>query len=363
MRILAADIGFGTADILIYDSSLAIENCPRLVIPSQTQQVAARIRQATGEGLTVVFSGVTMGGGPCGAALRSHLKAGLPFYTNPAAARTFNDDLDTVRSWGVDIVDDPSLAAPRDSVFIASGDLDLPRLQNALAGLGVDTRFDGAAVAVQDHGFAPGLSNRRRRFELWQQALGNEPALEKLAYLACDIPAAYTRMQSAASLLSGLHLVVAMDTGPAAVLGATLPDPGSRRSHNGEALVANVGNGHTLAAAITGGRIAGLVEHHTRLLDRGRFETMLRRFAAGRLTNEDIFKDGGHGCIPPPQRFSLKQSRPIIVTGPRRDIIRGGRLPLEFAAPFGDMMMTGCFGLVKAFQELASGPDGGNAAA
>lgn len=36
-------------------------------------------------------------------------------------------------------------------------------------------------------------------------------------------------------------------------------------------------------------------------------------------------------------------------------MVRGGELDLEFAAPFGDMMMTGCFGLVAARKEVTSG--------
>ena len=42
---------------------------------------------------------------------------------------------------------------------------------------------------------------------------------------------------------------------------------------------------------------------------------------------------------------------PLIVTGPRRDLLAGSELPAEFAAPHGDMMLTGCFGLLRALRE------------
>ena len=46
---------------------------------------------------------------------------------------------------------------------------------------------------------------------------------------------------------------------------------------------------------------------------------------------------------------------PLIVTGPRRELLAGSELPLEFAAPHGDMMLTGCFGLLRALRERHDG--------
>ena len=54
----------------------------------------------------------------------------------------------------------------------------------------------------------------------------------------------------------------------------------------------------------------------------------------------------GHGCAygekPTPKAFET-----LVLTGPRRSkfSISGAHT----ASPFGDMMLTGCFGLVKAF--------------
>lgn len=351
MRILALDVGFGTTDILIYDSRLAIANCPKLVIPSQTQQVAARIRAATERRLPVAMPGVTMGGGPSGAALKAHLQTDLPFYASPEAARTFSDDLDKVASWGVEIAADPVAAAPEGSVVVPSGDVDLAALLPALEQLGLDGSFDGAAIAVQDHGFSPQASNRVYRFKLWHELLERDARLASLAYRAEAIPSPYTRMSAAAGLLTQLGPVVAMDTGPAALWGALLDRP--ERSPR---LVANLGNGHTLAAIIAEGRLMALVEHHTRLLDQERFTGMIKRFCAGKLSNEDVFNDGGHGCLPPTAPVELHDLEPLLVTGPQREKIRAGGLKLSFAAPYGDMMLTGCFGLVEAWRSLTSNP-------
>ena len=49
--------------------------------------------------------------------------------------------------------------------------------------------------------------------------------------------------------------------------------------------------------------------------------------------------------LPPRGEFAF-----TVVTGPRRRLARGG--PGVEAAPFGDMMLSGCFGLVAAFLEL-----------
>ena len=41
------DVGSGTQDILLYQPGKLIENCPKFIVPSRTQIVAAQIRKAT----------------------------------------------------------------------------------------------------------------------------------------------------------------------------------------------------------------------------------------------------------------------------------------------------------------------------
>ena len=42
----------------------------------------------------------------------------------------------------------------------------------------------------------------------------------------------------------------------------------------------------------------------------------------------------------------------VVVTGPRRNLMAGSRLRPYFPAPFGDMMITGCFGLLSAVGDV-----------
>jgi hypothetical protein len=41
----------------------------------------------------------------------------------------------------------------------------------------------------------------------------------------------------------------------------------------------------------------------------------------------------------------------VTVTGPRWSLIRGSALEPYFAAPYGDMMMAGDYGLLRAYAE------------
>ena len=72
------------------------------------------------------------------------------------------------------------------------------------------------------------------------------------------------------------------------------------------------------------------------------------------LTNEEIFADQGHGCAYAPGYPAAAPFDFTVITGPRRRLARGW--PGVFAAPLGDMMLTGCFGLVAAFLEMEQSP-------
>ncbi|MFQ5827250.1 MAG: hypothetical protein ACE5IA_07820, partial [Dehalococcoidia bacterium] len=44
------------------------------------------------------------------------------------------------------------------------------------------------------------------------------------------------------------------------------------------------------------------------------------------------------------------ETRPFLaVTGPRRRMVANSALAPHFAVPHGDMMLVGCFGLIRAF--------------
>jgi uncharacterized protein (DUF1786 family) len=171
---------------------------------------------------------------------------------------------------------------------------------------------------------------------------------ESLVFTEKEIPPYFLRMKSAA-LASRRQLpganVVLMDTAIAAILGC-LRDPAVEKAN--PVLVVNVGNGHTLAAIVSEGKILGVVEHHTRLLDPQKIEQFLIAFGKGKLSDAEVYRDNGHGLffLREPPGFSNIEK--IVATGPNRNIITKTDLSVYFAAPAGDVMMTGPIGLVEA---------------
>jgi uncharacterized protein (DUF1786 family) len=337
VRLLALDVGTGTTDILVFEPDRRPENSVKLVVPSRTQIVAGQIREATRRGLPVVFAGPTMGGGPSTRAMIDHLATGLPFAATHVAAATFADSLEWVADRGVRLCsdDEASELVRAGAVEVRSGDVDLDGLLRALAGLGVPTRFSGGCLAAQDHGFSPGGSNRVFRFEIWKRALAARTPLEELFYAADEVPPELTRLRAAAGELAVLPRVTAADTGPAALLGA-LGD------ELADAVLVNIGNGHTICAVALEGRLAGIYEDHTNRLDGPTLESYVRRFLAGTLPGDEVRQAGGHGAAPGPAGL------PVLVSGPHRELLAGSSLAVSFPAPFGDMMMTGPAGLIRA---------------
>lgn len=353
MRILAVDVGTGTQDILLFDSAKEPENGLKLVMPSPTVLVAERIRAATRGRQPLLLTGVTMGGGPSAWAAEEHHKAGLPIYATPDAARTFNDDLDAVhRDLGVVVVseDEATVLARRDGVVhVEMRDFYYEEIRQALAAFEVSLDVDIVAVAVFDHGNAPpDVSDRKFRFDYIRQRLGTGLGLAAFAFWRDQIPPIMTRLLAVHRTTPPDVPLMVMDTAPAAVLGA-LEDP--RVGDQPAKVVTNVGNFHTLAFALADGQITGVFEHHTGLITRHDLEGYIRRLAEGTLTDEELFADHGHGAIvfaPAPEALAF-----VAVTGPRRAMMRGSSLPVYFAVPHGDMMLAGCFGLVRACAVLA----------
>jgi uncharacterized protein (DUF1786 family) len=346
MRILAIDVGTGTQDILLFDGDRELENSIKMVMPSPTVVVARQIRAATERGSPILLEGVTMGGGPSHWAAMDHLRAGHPVYATPVAARTFDDDLDGVARMGITVVSDDEAAGLGDIERIVLRDLWVDAVRAALRAFGADDRFDALAVAVFDHGAAPpGYSDRVFRFDYLAERVRDTNDFATFAYPRDEIPPRLTRLQAVAdSLGDGLPLLV-MDTAPAAILGA-LEDP--RVSSQRELIVANVGNFHCLAFRLEAGRIVGLFEHHTGELTKDELETYLDKLIDGSITNQEVFDDMGHGALmfEPPRRLDAPF---LAITGPRRGLLRDSRLAPYLAVPHGDMMLAGCFGLLRAY--------------
>jgi len=354
MRVIALDIGTGTQDVLVYDTSLVAENNVKMVMPSQTAIVANRIESVTEQGRSLFLCGETMGGGPSSAAVRAHLEGGYSVFATPLAAKTLNDDLDKVRSWGVKI----TAARPiTDCVRIEMNDVDVRALRSALQQFDVrlPTR---CAVACQDHGESSG-SNRIFRFLHFKHLIAAGRGLTSFCYVDGRIPKYLTRLKAVYRTLKqeGMQRILVMDTGPAAILGALCDDEVAKHAREPHIIV-NIGNGHTLAAMLDQKKLIGMFEHHTSSISTEKLDYFLSLFMDGKLTNERVFQDGGHGCCISDagyqeiDRAFRERGFWITIIGPQRGIMKKSRLSPYFAAPGGDMMLAGCFGLVSAFTGL-----------
>ncbi len=227
------------------------------------------------------------------------------------------------------------------------GDVDTEVMATALGSFGVRVPAQWA-VAVQDHGHSPDGSNREARFGWYRDFIDSGGRLDRLAFV--DVPETFTRMRAVKNALPG---ALVMDTGPAAILGALFDEAVRERREEG-LIVVNAGNNHVMCAMVQGERMMGLLEHHTGLLDSVTMREMLERFRTGKLSNEEVMNSGGHGCYV--SRTALGESSfPFVaVTGPNRGMLREEKA--HMAVPYGDMMLTGCFGLVDAArkQEIIS---------
>ncbi len=357
MRILAVDVGTGTQDILLYDTDLQPENCFKLVMPSPTMMFAREITAATRRKQSLLITGVLMGGGPCSWAVRDHAAAGNAVFCTPTAARTFDDNLDVVRDMGVQIVGDEEAAtlsqSRPDLLRLKFRDFDYDMISRAFDAFGYDPAPDGVAVAVFDHGNAPAdISDRQFRFDYLDEQIRRQNGLSSFAFKSSQIPDSMTRLQAVADsasvtgLLDDTPLMV-MDTAPAAVMGAMLDPHLGQREH---LVIANVGNFHTLAFRLGPGGIEGVFEHHTGLLDTEKLDRLISALADSTLTHEEVFDDHGHGALV--YDANPLQADIVGVTGPRRSMMQTSGHPVYRAVPYGDMMIAGCFGLVRAWADV-----------
>ncbi len=362
VRVLAIDVGTGTQDILLFESGRTIENNFKLVMPSPTVIVAGRITRATALGQSILLTGVTMGGGPCHWAARDHALAGYRVVVSEEAARTFDDDLSMVEGMGFEVIDEAEAGRrKRDGTLlhIEMQDFAAQAIITALQAFDVSPQVDALAIAAFDHGAAPpGISDRRFRFDFIEETVRRDPVPSAFAYPAGQTPPSLTRLRAIATsaarylALSGSRSnvpLLLMDTGSAAALGA-LEDPLVREQR--ECLLCNIGNFHTLAFHLIDGQIVGTFEHHTGEITRVQLEEMLVKLARGILTNDEVFNTSGHGALILPTASARGETLPFLaVTGPRRELLRDSTLKPYEATPHGDMMVAGCYGLLRALAD------------
>ena len=343
---LAIDAGAGTQDILIYESGQPVENCVKLVLPSQTRVVAGRIARVTNARQPLFLTGAVMGGGASSVAVEAHLRAGLAVFATEEAARTLHNDLDRVQALGVVLADAP----PAGASVVRLGDVDLAALEVALGQFGVELPSI-VAVAVQDHGYLPGAGGREFRYEFLQALLEGGGELRDMIYRTP--PAYMLRMRAIVRDVPGAFV---MDTGAAAVLGM-LGDPlVARHAARSGAILVNVGNMHTFGVALRGTRVYGLFEHHTGGITPAVLRNLVERLCDGTLTHDEVRAAGGHGAAFHPAYAQAGSFDFVAITGPNRAVV--AELGYHQGVPHGDMMLAGPFGLVEGVLcQLAASPE------
>jgi uncharacterized protein (DUF1786 family) len=267
----------------------------------------------------------------------------------PTAAYSIRNNLSEVEEIGVKIVDEKS----RGFTPLSLDDLRLDSIELVLNGFSETLMdVDVCAVSVKDHGAPPaGISNRVFRLENYKRLLEDDNRFSSFLYEGSDVPDYYLRMNSAVDAVNdslGDVSVYLMDTSISALAGC-LED--SRMFNRDPSLVVNIGNGHTVAAAISGDRILSFFEHHTGRLNQEKLEYYLKSLCEGEIENEDVYNDGGHGAAVIENPPGFQRIDIISITGPRRKLLEGSKFEFIQASPGGDVMMTGTLGMLKVIQE------------
>jgi uncharacterized protein (DUF1786 family) len=178
MRIFAIDIGAGTEDILLFDLQKKVENCISFVLPTPSKFFAERLKAIESH---VYIRGDTIGGGALGRAILAHLRKGYRVVMEEAAAYSVRNDLDEVRSMGIEVGEKPETGHFQE---LEIREVDLPLFEKFLSNFGEDLKVDVIAIAVQDHGVSPkGVSDRAFRFANMERTLRRDNRPETFHFL------------------------------------------------------------------------------------------------------------------------------------------------------------------------------------
>jgi uncharacterized protein (DUF1786 family) len=260
-KFLLLDVGAGTLDILYFDDESGLHY--KAVVRSPVLTVAEKARRLEGN---LLVRGTEMGGGPISEILIARAKESQVLMT-PSAALTLHHDLERVKAFGINMVDETeaaSLWATGRYSNLSLGDLEIPRLQSLVEAFGVPFSFDVVGVCAQDHGMPPpGISHLDFRQSLFKWSLDRDPFPHALLYARDQIPAPLNRLKGIAESASELpaHEIYVMDSGMAAILGGSLDPKVISRER---IIVLDLATSHTLGAALEKGEIAGFFEYHTR---------------------------------------------------------------------------------------------------
>ena len=350
MRILALDIGSGTEDILLYDDQKELENCIKFVLPSPSTVYSKKVQFYTRSRTDLFITGETIGGGTFSEALKNHLDEGLKVILTKNVAYSIRNKLEEVETQGFQIIDEQKPPVYFSGKTLEIREININLIQKFLNEFQEDPKnIDIVAIAVQDHGTPINeISNRKFRLDQIKRRLKYSKKLEDLAYEEDELPNHFKRMSSAISSSNSQipeAKTIVMDTSIAAILGCLEDQTVSKAT---TILSANIGNEHFTASIISEGNVLALLEHHTNLMTPIKIETLVKDFIKGEVNNNSIFEEGGHGAFYTLPLKKMPDIDIIVITGPNRAKIKKTNIDAHFAAPGGDMMMTGPIGLIKA---------------
>ncbi|XPV75983.1 MAG: DUF1786 domain-containing protein [Desulfovibrio sp.] len=332
--ILCIDVGSGTQDVLYWQPDSRLENCPKFILPSPAKRIAKRIANFTETGTPIYLHGYNMGGG-FGGAVYHHLEQGYKIAAHPDAALSLSDDPARLEERGIEVIK----TCPRGYASLYLADVDTGFWRSFLGAAGLPEP-DGYAIAAQDHGHHPDVSNRQGRFRLWEKLLheadGNPQSL-----LYSEAPAELTRLQAISEQTGGAWVT---DTGSAAVLGLLFMPEVREQSHKEGICLINIGNSHTVAFLIYKEKIYGVYEQHSGNMTAEDLMADIEQFRRGSLSFDEVYSAWGHGCLTLELPKEATEFSSIMVLGPRRDLLTDSCV--SFPAPGGDMMLAGCFGLL-----------------
>jgi uncharacterized protein (DUF1786 family) len=272
-----------------------------------------------------------IGGGPIVSALKNHLKKGFSVFVEKKAAKTIRDDLSEVADLGFNLVE----AVENPDIFLSEIDFNLIDTLLKIYD-NYDLEYN---VAVQDHGYIQGQSDRVTRMNFLEDFL--KDGLKNAFFPSNhEIPNTFSRFNSIYNELvkKGIENFSITDTAIIAALGAVY------NNEKWPAVTVDIGNGHTFACLVDKDyKVLGFFEHHTKMLTPEKFKYFIDKLIEGSITNKEVYDDKGHGAkIFKPYSY---KNLPILVTGPqRRSLVNEGG-NIVFASPLGDMMITGPVGI------------------
>lgn len=354
MRILTIDVGHGTIDILLYDDQKTFENSIQLVFPSVPHRFAQIVETSN---KNIFLYGHIMGGDPLAGRLYRAVKKGRMVVATPRAAMSFRYNIAEVEQKGVIIDENGTTEKYPDFLHLKTRDIEFEVLDRFFSHLDEKWKdtVDIIALAVQDHGKnRPGESARVVRINEYKKRLKN-PFVTELAYMD-TAPDIFPRFQENIDLTRSYYEkwekipIMVMDSSPAVIAGV-LSDLQISPTKN--AVIVNVGNGHTLGFLLNSKKeVLALFEHHTGLLTQRKLEQLITDLMSGNINNETILNDKGHGALV----FKQEECNPqkvekIYVIGPKRNLLANSSLNIEFPAPLGAMMLAGPIGLLYTLAE------------